>query len=87
MVKFAISHIIRPAGAATVIARPSTNTVLSITDLTSIFPICGLRYGGSSRINDDGMPFIIVEDNIFDTMSITVKLTKIISVNIIEEIM
>lgn len=85
IVKFAISHITNPAGAATVIALPSTNIVLSMTDLTSIFPICGRRYGGSSSMNEDGMPFIIVEDNIFDTTSITVKLDNIVNVNIKDE--
>ena len=36
-------------------------------------------------MNDDGMPFMIVEDNIFDTMSITVKLNNMVNVSIRDE--
>ena len=63
---FANIHIISPAGAADTIALPNTNTVLSIIDLISIFPTCGFLYGGSSSTNDDGIPFNIVLDNIFE---------------------
>ena len=63
----AISHIISPAGAATITARASTNKVRSSRDLINILPICGFRYGGSSSVNEDGRPFKIVVDSIFDT--------------------
>lgn len=48
-----------------------TNKVLSKIDLTSIFPICGFLYGGSSKINDDGIPFKIVLDNILEISSVS----------------
>ena len=44
-------HITIPAGAATAIALPNTNKVLSKTDLIKIFPNCGFLYGGSSSVN------------------------------------
>ena len=48
--------MINPAGAATTIALPSTNRVLSSNDLIITFPHCGVRYGGSSNVNDEGLP-------------------------------
>ena len=68
--RFAISHIASPAGAATTTALPSTNKVLSKMDLMKILPICGLRYGGSSKVNEDGIPFRIVFDKIFETAKV-----------------
>lgn len=38
---FANNQITRPAGAATAIALPSTNKVLSKIERTKTFPICG----------------------------------------------
>jgi hypothetical protein len=38
--------------------------------------ICGLRYGGSSSAKDDGRPFNIVLDSIFDTNSV-MKIPKV----------
>ena len=49
----------------------NTNSVLSKIDLTRIFPICGFLYGGSSSTKDDGIPFKIVLDNIFDIISVS----------------
>ncbi len=81
----AISHIKNPAGAATVIALPNTKIVLSITDLMSILPNCGARYGGNSRINDDGMPLRIVNDKIFDIKNVANNPKIIVDVNIIDD--
>lgn len=61
-VTFAISHIISPAGIATITALPRTNSVLSRNALTRTFANCGVLYGGSSSVNDDGIPF----SNVFD---------------------
>lgn len=77
---FANSHITIPTGAATAIALPKTKRVLSRSDLTNTFPICGFLYGGSSKINDEGTPFRIVLDKIFEIKSvknIPSKITKI----------
>lgn len=59
-------YIMIPAGMATTIALPNTYKVLSNILLIITFKYCGLRYGGSSNINDDGIPFNIVLDNILD---------------------
>ena len=67
---FAINHITRPAGAATDIALPKTNNVLSNIERTNIFPNCGFLYGGNSKTIEDGIPFNIVFDNIFDITSV-----------------
>ena len=63
---FAKSQITRPAGAATKIALPRTNKVLSKMERISIFPTCGFLYGGSSKIKEEGIPFKIVLDNILE---------------------
>ena len=79
-VTFAMSHIIRPAGAATAAALPRTNRVRSNTERTITLPICGRRYGGSSSVNDDGIPFNIVSDNSRETakvISIPSKITAV----------
>ena len=39
----ASTQITRPAGAATITARPSTKSVLSNIDRTMVLPTCGLR--------------------------------------------
>ncbi len=67
---FAISQIIRPAGAATAMARPSTNKVSSKMERTMTFPICGFRYGGSSSVKEEGTPFNTVADKIFEIRSV-----------------
>ena len=46
-------QIMAPAGAATVIALPNTNSVLSSKERINIFPTSGFRYGGSSNTNDE----------------------------------
>ena len=69
---FANSHIIIPTGAATDIALPSTNKVLSKRDLTITFPIWGFLYGGSSKIKEDGIPFSIVFESILETISVNI---------------
>lgn len=70
IVMFAISHIIRPAGAATLIALPRTNNVRSNSDLIIILPIWGFLYGGSSSIKEDAIPFSIVPERILDTKNV-----------------
>ena len=69
---FANNHIIIPTGAATDIALPSTNRVLSKRDLTITFPIWGFLYGGSSKIKEEGIPFSIVFERIFETISVNI---------------
>ena len=54
---FANNHITNPAGAATDIALPNMNNVLSNMERTNIFPNCGFLYGGNSNTIDDGIPF------------------------------
>ena len=49
----------------------STNNVLSKIDLINIFPICGFLYGGSSKINEFGIPFNIVFDNILEISNVS----------------
>ena len=56
----------------------NTNNVLSKIDLTNIFPICGFLYGGNSNINEFGIPFKIVFDNIFEVSSVSTIPNKII---------
>ena len=64
------NHITIPAGAAIEIALPNTNRVLSNKERINIFPICGVLYGGSSKVKDDGSPFNIVLDSIFETNNV-----------------
>ena len=66
MPTFANTHITIPAGAAIDIALPNTKITLSQTERTITFPSCGFRYGGNSKIKEDGKPFNIVFDNILD---------------------
>lgn len=51
---FANTQITSPAGAAMLIALPRTNSVRSRIDRTITPPMFGLRYGGSSSVNDEG---------------------------------
>lgn len=79
IVMFDISHITIPAGAATAIALPSTNRVLSNIDLVITFIICGFLYGGSSSTNDVLSPFRMVFDNSFDISSVIIIPSSIIA--------
>ena len=78
---FAISQIIIPAGAATATARPNTNKVRSKIERTITLPICGFLYGGSSKVNEDGIPFRIVLDKSFVTPNVTKTPSKITAVS------
>ena len=64
------NQVIAPAGAATIIARPNTNRVLSKSERTNILPICGFLYGGSSKEKEDGTPFKTVDDKSLDTIRV-----------------
>ena len=57
-----------------------TNKVLSKIDLNNIFPICGFLYGGSSNINELGIPFNIVFDSILEISKVSTT-PKIIIAN------
>ena len=63
---FANIQITIPTGAATLIALPSTNNVLSNKDLTITLPIWGFLYGGNSNIKEEGIPSSTVLDRIFE---------------------
>lgn len=56
-----------------------TNRVLSKIDLTNIFPICGFRYGGSSKIKELGIPFSIVFDNSLEISKVSITPNIIMS--------
>ena len=60
------SQISAPAGAAAETARPRTKIVRSNTERTMTRPTCGIRYGGSSSVNDDGVPRRRVTERNFD---------------------
>ena len=81
---FAISQMIRPAGIAATTALPSTNIVLSKTERISTLPICGILYGGSSRVKADGIPRRSVADSSLDTARVTAIAKRIKSVRMIE---
>ena len=66
-------HSIIPAGAATIMALPKTNSVLSNIDRIITLPNCGFLYGGSSSVKKDGKPFNIVLDRIFDTIKVIIS--------------
>lgn len=76
----AINQITKPAGVATFIALARTNSVLSNIDLTITLPICGRLNGGNSKVKDDGNPFRIVIDNIFDMSKVITTPNIIIAV-------
>ena len=67
------THSIIPAGAATIIALPKTNRVLSNIERIITLPNCGFLYGGSSSVKKDGKPFRIVLDRIFDTINVIIS--------------
>ncbi len=77
-----IIHINIPAGIATIIARYRTFKVLSINDLIIVFIISGFRYGGSSKVKDDGIPLRNVMDSTLDIISVIMTLKIISSDNI-----
>ena len=60
---FAINHMINPAGAATETALPRTNNARSNIERVITFVICGFRYGGNSRVYDEGTPFSNVDES------------------------
>lgn len=80
IIMFDINHITIPAGAATHIALKSTKMVLSSKERTIVLQIWGLRYGGSSSVNDEGKPFRSVAERSFETKSVTTT-PKTITVN------
>ncbi len=80
--KFDKSQMISPAGAATEIALHNTKSVLSKTDLTIIFEICGLLYGGSSKAMEEGTPFSKVTERSFDVKSVKKTARTIAAVSI-----
>lgn len=83
---FASNHITSPAGAATDIALPRTNNVLSNIERTNIFPNCGFLYGGNSNTIDDGIPFKIVFDKILDTTKVKNIPKRITNITLIVDI-
>lgn len=76
------NHITIPAGAAIEIALPNTNRVLSNKERINILPICGVLYGGSSKVKDDGSPFNIVFESIFETNNVNKIPNKTTSITI-----
>lgn len=51
-------------------ALPRTKMVLSKIERTRTLPTCGRRYGGSSRVNEEGMPLSRVWDKSFDMRNV-----------------
>ena len=87
-VTFAKIQITSPAGAATDIALPKTNRVLSRTERTITCRKSGFRYGGSSNVKDEGSPFRSVLDKRFDTKKVARIPKTIIPVRIrVEEML
>ena len=74
-------QIIAPAGAATATALPKTNKVLSNSERTIVFKICGFLYGGSSSTNPDCSPFNIVTESTLDITSVIKTQKTIIPIN------
>ena len=77
---FAKIQITHPAGAETNTALDRTERVLSKTERTIIFPICGFLYGGSSNTNEDGIPFNNVFESILEINSV-MRIPKITTAN------
>ena len=65
-----VSKLKYRAGSAIATALPKTNKVLSKSERTITLPTCGVLYGGSSKVNDDGSPFNKVFDKILDTTNV-----------------
>ena len=74
---FARSHIISPHGAAAVQALPRTKIVLSKIERTKTLPNCGRRYGGSSRVKEEGIPLSRVCDKSLDIASVAATPSRI----------
>ena len=74
---FARSQIRSPAGTAIITALPRTKTVLSSMERTITRGIFGLRYGGISRIKDDGLPCRMVDERSLDAMSVNITPSSI----------
>ena len=56
--------------------------VLSTTLLNIVLIISGFLYGGNSKVNDDGVPFKIVIDNILVVIKVIIILNSITKTNI-----
>ena len=74
---FARSHIISPHGAAAVQALPRTKIVLSKIERTKTLPNCGRRYGGSSRVKEEGIPLSRVCDKSLEIASVAATPSRI----------
>ena len=61
-------------------ARPRTKRVRSRIERTITLPIFGIRYGGSSRIKEEGNPFKMVLESSLETSSVAVIPSRITSV-------
>ncbi|SFR93536.1 hypothetical protein SAMN05661086_02589 [Anaeromicropila populeti] len=82
---FAINQSSNPAGAATTAALPSTNKVRSKMECMSIFPNCGFRKGGSSKVKEEGTPFSNVLDSNKDIRNVIIMPSRITKVRSIAE--
>lgn len=60
------AHTIAPAGAATITALRSTRSVRSYSERHSTWATWGMRYGGSSRMKEDGTPRSTVRESAHD---------------------
>ena len=79
MVVLANIQISTPAGAAIMTARPNTKRVRSRIERIITFPICGLRYGGSSSAKDDGIPFSKVEESTLEVRRVAMMPSMMIN--------
>ena len=78
MLIFESIHISSPIGADMITARANIWSVLSNMERIITLPILGFLKGGISSMNDDGNPFNIVFDSIFDTIKVMI-IDKIIN--------
>ena len=76
------SQISNPVGNATITALPNTCSVLLNILLIIVFINWGLRYGGNSKVNDEGVPLSIVFDNNQDVNKVTIIPSNITPVSI-----
>lgn len=86
IVILANSQMMIPAGAATTAARPNTKSVRSKIERTITFPIWGRRYGGSSKVKEEGIPFKMVADRRRETRNVMTTPSRITPVRISVEI-
>lgn len=75
---FARIQIRSPHGIDAVQALPSTKIVLSRSERTSTFPICGRRYGGNSSVYELDSPLSTVFESIYDMASVANTPSRII---------